>query len=93
MPIRVVRFEPTPNPNALKCWVDRRVSDGPRSFLNAEAAAHAALGGDPLPAALFAVAGVTNVLLLGDWLTVGKSAQADWKTVRKGVERALRAQP
>ena len=88
MPIRVVRFEPTPNPNALKCWLDRRVSDGPRSFFSADEAR-----ADALASALFAVPGVTNLLLLGDWMTVGKSPESDWPAVRRGVERTLRSAP
>lgn len=57
MPFTVREFEPTPNPNAMKCWLDRPICSGPRSFLNSAAAA-----GDPIAAALFAEAGATTVL-------------------------------
>jgi hypothetical protein len=84
MPYHVTRFEPTPNPNAVKCWLDRRISDGPRSFLSAEMAAQ-----DPIAAALFRDAGATTVLLNGDWLTVNKAPAADWAVVKRAVKRIL----
>ena len=86
MPYRILEFETTPNPNALKCWLDGRISDGPRSFLNAEMAA-----GDPVAAALFAEAGVKTVLFNGDWLTVNKTPEANWRTVKTHVKRVLAA--
>lgn len=84
MPYSVTEFESTPNPNAVKVWVDRPVSNGPRSFLNAGAAQ-----ADPLAAALFSEAGATTVLLNGDWLTVNKSAEHDWTTVKARIRRVL----
>jgi hypothetical protein len=80
----VTEFESTPNPNAVKCWLDRPISDRPRSFLNAQMAAQ-----DPIAAALFKEAGVVNVLFNGDWVTVNKSAQADWNTIKARVKRVL----
>lgn len=82
--MKVVEFESTPNPNAVKCWLDGRVSEGPRSYFNAAAAA-----GDPLAGALFAIPGVVNVLILGDWITVSKSPEASWPAVKSGVRRVL----
>ena len=38
MPFTITEFESTPNPNAVKCWLDRPISEGPRSFLNAQMA-------------------------------------------------------
>jgi hypothetical protein len=85
MPYLVKAFQPTPNPNALKCILDRRIAERPRSYFNpADAAA------DPIGSRLFAIAGVTNILMNGDWLTVSKSAAADWPTIKTGVERVLR---
>ena len=84
MPIRITEFEPTPNPNALKCWLDQPVSQGVKSFLNAEmAAAH------PLAARLFDEAGLTTLLLNGDWMTINKPAEAKWPTVKKRVQAVL----
>jgi hypothetical protein len=84
MPYTVTEFEATPNPNAVKCWLDRPISDGPRSFLNAKTAA-----ADPIAAALFSQAGATTVLFNGDWLTVNKAPQADWANIKKGIKRVL----
>ena len=84
MAYHITEFEATPNPNAVKCWLDRPISERPQSFLNAQmAAAH------PIAAALFAEAGVNNVLFNGDWVTVNKPADADWSTVKAKVKRVL----
>lgn len=84
MPYTVTKFQETPNPNAIKCVLDRRISDRPRSFFNAEQAS-----GDPVAAALFGIAGVTNVLINTDWVTVNKSPEADWRGIKAAVERVL----
>ncbi len=84
MGYRVKKFQETPNPNALKCVLDRRAGDSVRSFFKASDAA-----ADPLGAALFSVAGVTNVLINGDWITVSKRPDAAWREVKAGVERVL----
>lgn len=84
--MKVVEFEATPNPNAVKCRLDGRVSDGPRSYFNAPAAE-----GDPLARALFAIPGVTNVLILGDWITVSKDPKTAWPAVKGAVRRVLEA--
>lgn len=88
LPYHVTDFEPTPNPNAVKCWLDRPISSGPRSFLNAQMA-----GDDPIAAALFTQAGVTTVLFNGDWVTVNKPAEADWSSVKAKVKRVLKEAP
>jgi hypothetical protein len=88
MPYHVTEFEQTPNPNAVKCWLDQPISDGPRSFLNQQMAAD-----DPIAAALFAQAGVTNVLFNGQWMTVNKPADADWASVKTKVKRILKEVP
>jgi hypothetical protein len=86
---RVVEFQSTPNPNAIKCVLDGPVpvlagSAGVRSYREASAAA-----GDPVAAAMFAIAGVRNVLIVGNWITVGKDEAATWKTLKPQIERVL----
>lgn len=88
MPIAIVRFEATPNPNALKCTVDRRLCEGSRSYRTADGAAD-----DPVAGALFRVAGVTGVLIHEDWITVSKQPDAAWGPIRRGVESALAGVP
>lgn len=85
MAYRIVEFQETPNPNALKALVDPSPApDAPRSYrVPAQAA------GDPLAAALFSVPGVTNVLIHDGWISVGKQPDAPWRTIREGVRRAV----
>lgn len=84
MPFRVREIQPTPNPNAAKFVLDRKVADGTISFLQAEQAE-----GHPLAAKLFAIEGVSGVMLLGDFITVTKSPSADWKTISMRVKAML----
>ena len=80
----VAEVQPTPNPNALKFVLDRSVSQQPVSFFNAEAARD-----HPLASKLFAVPGVSSLLLLGDFITVNKRPEAGWADIQRGVRRAL----
>jgi NFU1 iron-sulfur cluster scaffold homolog, mitochondrial len=80
----VLEVLPTPNPNAMKFVVDRTISAQPRSFFDAESAKS-----NLLAEALFAIPGVTSVLLLGDFVTVNKLPKSAWATVRKEVKRIL----
>lgn len=80
----VLRFDPTPNPNALKCVVDGSFGPSPRSYFTASEAA-----GDDIASAIFALGGVTNILMNADWITVSKEAGAAWEPIRAGVERVL----
>lgn len=84
MSFKIVEFEDTPNPNAVKIWLDRPISEGPRSFLNADMAAS-----DPIAAALFERAGVVTALFNGDWLSVNKPPERSWATVKKKVQQVL----
>lgn len=87
MGYHIVRFDDTPNPNAIKCALDRNiVSPGQpsRSFRSA-AEAHA----DPLATALFEIPGVTSVLFCADWVTVCKAPDAQWRPIKAGVKKAL----
>ena len=88
MPFTVTEFESTPNPNAVKCWLDKPISVGPRSFLNARMA-----GDDPVARALFEQAGATTVLFNGDWVTVNKPPDADWNAVKRKVQRVFKDAP
>jgi len=76
MGFRVLEIQPTPNPNAQKVVLDRPVSEQPMSFFNAAAAS-----GHPLATQLFAIEGVSTLLLLGDFITINKSPQARWADI------------
>ena len=84
MPFDVTQVQPTPNPNAVKFVLDRPISDRPVSFLSAEQAT-----GHPIAQQLFAIGGVTSVLLLGDFVTINKDASAAWPTIKRRVKQVL----
>lgn len=86
MPYRVVRFDPTPNPNALKCLVEPSPADAPRSYFSRDQATEA---GDRLALALFEIPGVTNVLIHTAFITVCKAPPARWPAIKNRLERAL----
>jgi hypothetical protein len=84
MGINVSDIQPTPNPNALKFVLDRSVSERPASFFNAGSAKD-----HPLASKLFAVSGVSSLLLLGDFITVNKTPDAAWPSIKRGVREVL----
>jgi hypothetical protein len=84
MPTSITEFVTTPNPNALKCVVSGSLGPGPRSFSSPSAAAT-----DPLANALLALPGITSVLIHDSWFTVSKSPDADWKTLKTALSRAV----
>ena len=84
MAFKVVEVQPTPNPNALKFVLDQVIADQPTSFLSVEAA-----DGDPVASRLFAIPGVSSVLLLGDFVTVNKTPEANWAEIKARVQRLL----
>ncbi|QOJ00238.1 MAG: NifU N-terminal domain-containing protein [Phycisphaeraceae bacterium] len=88
MPYHVLRFQDTPNPNALKCVLDRAIAPTARSYRSADDA-----GGDPTALALFAIPGVANLLILNDWITVGKRSDARWADLKPAISDALRDAP
>jgi hypothetical protein len=84
MPFRVQEIQPTPNPNAAKFILDRPIVEQPMSFFNSAAAK-----GHPLAEALFAIPGVSSLLLLGDFVTVNKTADARWDQIAARVKAVL----
>lgn len=86
MPFKVTVVQPTPNPNAVKLILDRVIADSPMSFLNAASGKQ-----HPIASRLFAIDGVTALLLLGDFVTVTKAPEARWKDITRRVEQALAA--
>jgi hypothetical protein len=86
MGYRVIEIQPTPNPNALKFVLDREVSQQPLSFFNADAAQNY-----PLARRLFEIPGVTNLLLLGDFITINKSPDGAWDDIKDQARAVLHA--
>ena len=86
MPETTVRFQATPNPNAGKFIVNRKVVDGTssKSFYNADDAADHLLA-----AALFELEGVASLFMVDDFITVTKAADTDWNTLIPKVQAAI----
>jgi predicted hydrolase (HD superfamily) len=89
--MRVTGFESTPNPNAIKCVVAGSVSEAVVSNAHAirsyRSAAEA--GADTLAVALFGIDGVANILIAAGWITVGKNADAEWKSMKPKIKRVI----
>ena len=85
MGFTVSEIQPTPNPNRRQVhprsprWVEQ-----PTSFFNEEQATD-----HPLALKLFAIPGVSSLLLLGDFITVNKTPDVPWKAITKAVETVL----
>ena len=84
MGFRVIEIQPTPNPNAAKLILDRPVSQQPMSFFNSSAAKDY-----PLAQKLFAIPGVSSLLLLGDFITINKSPDAAWDDITDRARSVL----
>jgi hypothetical protein len=82
-----VEIQPTPNVNALKFVVNRRLTEGrSQTFRSAQdAAAH------PLAALLFAIPGVVQVFVLNDFVTVTRDPSAAWEAIADAVDAAIRS--
>jgi len=83
---KVERFDETPNPNALKCVLDREIQPNPRSYRRREDLTSE----DPLATSLFAIPGVTGLLIGSGWITVNKDPAAAWPSIKPAIEKALR---
>lgn len=82
-----IRYETTPNPNALKFTLDRPVvASGSRSFASRFEAA-----GDPLGEALFEINGLVGVFCMVDFVTVTKDPAAAWEEIVPAVATAIRS--
>lgn len=90
MPETTVRFQPTPNPNAGKFTLNRKVlaDASSKSFYSADdATAH------PLASALFEIEGVASLFIVDDFITVTKTPDSNWEAliprVQSTVEQVL----
>jgi hypothetical protein len=73
---------PSPNPNAVRFQLDTTL-DG---TLSCNSAAEAA--GNPFAEAVFAVPGVAAIFGVNDFVTVTRSAGADWDPIVDAVRHA-----
>lgn len=81
-----VEIQPTPNVNALKFVINRRLTEGrSQTFRSAEdAAAH------PLATSLFGIPGVVQVFFLNDFVTVTRDPARAWEEIAGPAEALIR---
>jgi len=83
MPYIITAIETTPNPNARKLLVEP--SPGAiRSYFKPSDAE-----GDPLGRALFAIPGITNVLIHTEFISVCTEPGSNWKSLSMSIEHTL----
>lgn len=82
--MKILRYEPTPNPDAYKCILDGPLSQTTLSFLNSDDASD-----HPVAGPLFGTGDVRAVLIGGNWMTVNKNPGASWKALKPVIERTL----
>lgn len=79
-----VTVQPTPNTNALKFVLNRRITEGrSQTFTDAGAASV------PLARDLLGVAGVRQVFFLNDFITITRAEGTDWDAVVPQVEALI----
>ncbi len=90
MPYSVLSFEPTPNPDALRCVLDGVPAPAPAGK---QPRAYEAPGPTPeedkLASALCAVAGMKRILIHSNWVTISREPQAPWAPIKAAVRRVL----
>ena len=80
-----VTVQPTPNVNALKFVVNRRMTEGrSQTFTDAATAA------SPLARDLLGIEGVRQVFLLNDFITITRTDGTDWNAVVPQAEALIR---
>ncbi|MGK5086716.1 NifU family protein [Bdellovibrionota bacterium FG-2] len=81
-----VSLEFTPNPNTLKYSVNRELlSQGAMNYTQVQTAVKSS----PLAALLFAVSGVSGVMVGKNFVTVSKTEEADWDTVHREASKTI----
>ena len=81
-----VSLEFTPNPNTLKYSVNRELlKRGAANFVKLADAE----GKSPLAVRLFAIAGISGVMIGRDFVTVTKTEEGDWDLVHRETSRAI----
>lgn len=82
-----VHVQPTPNVNALKFVLNRRVTEGrSQTFRSVQDAV-----ASPLAAALLAIPGVIQTFFLNDFVTVTRDPGASWDEIAPRAEEVIRA--
>lgn len=83
-----IDIQQTPNVNALKFVLNRRLTEGKsRTFRTREEAADS-----PLADALLSIPGVVQVFFLNDFVTLTRDPQAQWDEIAAQAEAAIQKQ-
>jgi Fe-S cluster biogenesis protein NfuA len=81
-----VSLEFTPNPNTLKYSVNRQLLEsGAANFVRKQDAEERS----PLAAKLFAIPGISGVMIGKNFVTVTKTEDGDWDVVHKGASSVI----
>lgn len=81
----IITPQPTPNPNSVKFVASRSLTGGPtKTFYNAAAAAT-----DPAASRLFAIPGVTGVMLLDNFCSVNQDGSHRWEDLAPRIIAVL----
>jgi hypothetical protein len=80
-----VQVRPTPNVNALKFVVNRRLTEGKSRTFRAAAEALDV----PLARQLLEVPGVVQVFMLNDFITITREPAADWDAIAAKAEAII----
>ncbi len=82
-----VDVQPTPNVNAMKFLLNRRVTEGrSQTFRSPDEAA-----GSPLAKALLGIPGVVQVFFLNEFITVTRDPGREWTAIVSQAESVIRA--
>ncbi|HEY9899141.1 MAG TPA: NifU family protein [Pantanalinema sp.] len=85
--MKVMKIEPTPNPNAVKMTLDGKVIEmGSRSFESASEAE-----GHSLAKSLFRMPEIKAVFFMPTFVTVTKDPEAEWGPLAEQVKGAIEA--
>jgi hypothetical protein len=88
MPLQVLSIQDTPNPNARKFILSKRLTEQPASFFNPQSAEN-----HPLAHQLFSLPNVASVLILHDFITINRHPQAPWPTLIPQVKKIIQNFP
>jgi hypothetical protein len=81
-----IEVQPTPNVNALKFVLNRRLTEGRSQTFRPPGDASVS----PLAAALLALPGVVQVFFLNDFITVTRDPSASWDALAEQAEEVIR---
>lgn len=81
-----IQIETTPNPASRKFIVGKPLATSTQWFADAAAAAD-----NPIASAIFALGGIGNVMLLNDFVSVGKTDEASWDELEAKIIEVLQA--